>query len=119
MNSRTPRTLGKLTALTLAIPLLCAGCAYERGYVTTSSPDYEYVSEPPVAPAAPFEVITTSPGPDYVWINGYYDWEGPAPYRHRWVAGHWDRPARPQSAWVNGEWEHNEHGYRWRRGYWR
>src|SRR5215472_5508593 len=44
-------------------------------------------SEPPVARA---EVITTSPGVGFVWVNGHWGWDGSY---YRWVSGGWTRPA--------------------------
>ena len=48
------------------------------------------VSQPP-APYA--EVIPASPGPAYVWVGGFWNWNNS---RWLWVRGHWD--VRPYPA---------------------
>src|SRR6185312_14069874 len=51
------------------------------------------------APPPPrHEVIVASPGPDYVWVNGYW---GGEPGHYSWVGGHWDRPPHRGSVWVS------------------
>src|SRR5882757_8589226 len=40
-----------------------------------------------------YEQMTTSPGDGYVWIDGYWHWNG-----YEWL-------------WVNGRWEHDQTGY--------
>jgi hypothetical protein len=115
-----PQRSARLACAAVGTMLLVAGgCAYERGYSEAPGGEYEYVSVQPVAPPAPVEVVAASPGPGYVWIDGYYDWYGPAPYRHRWVPGHWERPAHSHAVWERGEWQRDQRGYRWRRGHWR
>lgn len=56
------------------------------------------------------------PGPDYVWVEGY--WDG-APGRYTWVGGHWDRPPHPGMRWSSPRWERDHDGhYRQVRGGW-
>lgn len=56
-------------------------------------------------PALRLEVITEQPGPEYVWIGGYWggDWG-----HYSWVSGHWARPPHAHAAWIAPRWE--EHG---------
>jgi WXXGXW repeat (2 copies) len=84
---------------------------------------------PPPPPSPPQEVVVgaqppppiveqvvVSPGPEYVWIAGYWRWR----FGHwEWVRGHWDLPPRRGAIWVGGAWE--RHGGRviWVDGYWR
>jgi hypothetical protein len=72
------------------------------------------VSTPP--PAARVEVISTSPGPDYVWIGGHWGWHGT---EYVWVDGRWDRPPKPRSKWVPGKWKHTNRGWVWKEGHWK
>lgn len=69
------------------------------------------------APAPRTEVIVgPAPGPNYVWVNGYW-----GRYRNNWywVKGRWAARPRPQAVWVSGRWDHQPRGYRWSHGHWR
>jgi hypothetical protein len=67
-------------------------------------------------PRPPREVVVVRPGPNYVWIPGYYRWSGE---RYIWVAGRREMPPRPHAHWVPGHWHHHHRGYVWVEGYWR
>ena len=56
------------------------------------------------------------PGPDFVWIDGYWAWHGG---HHEWVAGRWDRPPHGRREWVAPRWEHRGNGYVFIDGSWR
>jgi hypothetical protein len=62
------------------------------------------------------EQVIVSPGPDYVWISGYWAWHH---HHWEWVRGRWDLPPRRGAIWISGRWE--QHGGRviWIDGYWR
>jgi hypothetical protein len=66
---------------------------------------------PPIA-----EQIVVSPGPEYVWIPGYWAW-----HRHHWewFRGRWDLPPRHGAVWIGGRWEHHGGHVIWIDGYWR
>jgi hypothetical protein len=61
-------------------------------------------------------VVPASPGPDYLWIDGYWY---PVNGHYRWHKGYWSRPPYAGAHWVgprheggryfNGYWE-GEHG---------
>jgi outer membrane lipoprotein SlyB len=72
------------------------------------------VQQPP--PVAPVEVVDASPGPDYVWVDGEYDWNG---VTWVWVGGHWGYPPRPHAVWVVGRRWHDGYGWHYQHGYWR
>ena len=57
------------------------------------------------------------PGPDYMWIPGYWAW-GPGGYY--WVPGAWELPPEPGLLWTPGYWGFDEDGddYVWHPGYW-
>ena len=71
------------------------------------------------APPPPrHEVVVESarPGPDYIWVAGYW---GGEPGHYAWVAGHWDRPPRHGSVWVAPRWERDHDGrYHMVKGEW-
>jgi len=70
-----------------------------------------------VGPPAPvYEARVVSPGPGYVWIEGYHRWDGRA---YVWVPGRWERPPRPNAVWARGYWAHDRRGYYWVEGHWR
>lgn len=70
-----------------------------------------------VGPPAPIvERAVVAPGPGYVWIPGFYRWDGAA---YVWVAGRWDRPPRPRARWVAGHWAHERGGWYFIEGHWR
>jgi len=55
-----------------------------QGDVMVGNPSPYYVSSMP--PEALYETMTTSPGYGYVWIDGYWNWNG---YEWVWVSGRW------------------------------
>jgi hypothetical protein len=70
-----------------------------------------------VGPPAPvYEVRAVSPGPGFVWIEGYHRWDGRA---YIWTPGRWERPPRPRAAFVPGHWASDRRGYYWVEGHWR
>ena len=85
--------------------------------VTPAAPVATYevtVAEPPPPPVQ--EVVVASPGPGYVWIEGYWGWEHG---RRQWYRGHWERPPHGYVTWVAPRWEHRGRDYVFVRGYWR
>jgi hypothetical protein len=71
-----------------------------------------------VAPPAPIvETRPAMPHAGWVWVGGYYRWNG---YRYVWVGGHWVRPPHGGAVWIPGHWVQNAHGrWFWRAGHWR
>lgn len=115
---------------TLKISMLILGCAVGLAalgcYVSAAAPGVGAeleVSGPP--PAIQEEAVVASPGPDYVWIGGYWDWDlGTRQYI--WRAGRWDHPPHAETRWIAphyefrsghhyyhpGHWDHGERGER-------
>jgi hypothetical protein len=71
---------------------------------------------PAEPPPAPVETYVAAPGPDYIWVNGEWTWDGVS---WVWVGGHWIYPPRPHAVWVAGYRWHDGHGWHYARGYWR
>lgn len=70
-----------------------------------------------VAPPAPrHEVIITRPGPNHVWVPGYWRWSG---RDYVWVGGVWQLPPRPRAVWVPGHYRRVPGGHVWIEGHWR
>jgi hypothetical protein len=76
-----------------------------------------HVDEAPPPPRREVVVETSRPGPDYVWVGGY--WDG-APGHYVWTAGHWDRPPHGRGHWAAPHWERDHDGHYYQvRGEWR
>jgi outer membrane lipoprotein SlyB len=71
------------------------------------------VAQPP--PPPPVETVVVAPGPDYVWIDGEWIWNG----QWFWVGGHWGYPPYPHAVWVRGYWGRGPHGWSRAPGHWR
>jgi hypothetical protein len=54
--------------------------------------------------------------PGWVWVGGYYRWNG---RRYVWVPGYWAAPPRPRAVWVPGRWVPRGAGWVWIPGGWR
>ena len=68
-----------------------------------------------VAPPAPrIEVVPVAPHVDFVWLDGYWNWNGG---RHVWVGGHWEPPHRGY-VWVPHAWIPVHGGYQHLEGHW-
>jgi outer membrane lipoprotein SlyB len=69
------------------------------------------------APPAPqTDVVVAAPGPDYVWVDGEWEWSG---VTWVWVGGHWIYPPYAHAVWIHGGWYHGPYGWYHVRGYWR
>ena len=104
--------------LAIAIFPLLNGCVERTVYVerppaVAAQPGETVVTEAPPPPQQ--EVIVAAPGPAYIWVPGYWAWQG----RWTWVGGCWRIPPRGHGVWVGGHWAHRGHGYVWIGGRWR
>lgn len=66
-------------------------------------------------PPPPVETVVIAPGPDYVWVDGEWEWNG----GWVWVGGHWGYPPRPHAVWIGGRAWHDRYGWHHERGRWR
>jgi hypothetical protein len=65
----------------------------------------------PPPPPRVLAVVPASPGPDFVWIGGYWYPDG----RHyKWHAGYWTRPPYPGARWIGPRHEGGQYFV----GYW-
>lgn len=121
--------LGSSVAATLALGSLCGCIVREEPAPTvqvTSAPPPPPPSAPPPAdvtvqdaPPPPPDVVEVqppAPGPDFVWVGGYYGWWGG---RWVWHHGYWNRPPYGYHVWVRDRWVWGPHGRVFVRGYWR
>lgn len=91
--------------LAAAVPAAHAGPDIQWG-VTISS------GTPP--PAVRYEPVPP-PRVGYVWVEGYWNWNGRA---HVWVPGHWVR-ARSGYEYAQPRWQEGPNGWELHRGGWR
>ena len=98
-----------VTGAVLVAGLLAAApaCAAPRGRV--------YVRVGPPAPIV--EARLVAPGPGYLWVPGYYRWDGGA---YVWVSGRYELPPRRHAAWVPAHWvREGRRGWFFVEGHWR
>jgi outer membrane lipoprotein SlyB len=81
----------------------------------TTAPASNVVVQQAPPPPPVDTVVVAAPGPDYVWIDGEYVWNG----GWIWVAGHWGYPPYPHAVWVRGYWGRGPHGWARVPGHWR
>jgi hypothetical protein len=114
---RTPRASLRLAG---GLGLLCLA-----GFLTPSVSAYPTLAELSAnividAPPPPLRhelVVGVSPGPDNVWIAGYW---GGTPGHYTWVGGRWDHPPHPHGQWSAPHWDKDSDGhYRQTKGEWR
>ena len=92
-----------LLGASLLVTSACVG-ASGRVYVRTGPPPMRT------------EAVIVSPGPGYVWVPGYYRYDGGG---YVWVGGRWDRPPRGRGRWVPAHWERDRRGWYFVEGHWR
>ncbi len=105
---RALRLAGAVGAISLAANLIPSASA---------DPEISFHLRLGAPPAPRYERYEerSRPGPDYVWVPGY--WAG-EPSRYVWVQGHWERPSYRGARWVAPRWEQRSGGYVFIRGYW-
>lgn len=72
-------------------------------------------SEPP---AELYEVVTQSPGENFVWQKGHWQWNG----SWVWVKGGWIQRPVGGGVYVPGHWRishHHPHHWVWEESYWK
>jgi hypothetical protein len=107
----------KQQALRIAIALglgsfLLGGCASHQ-HVGVTPTGQVVVTEAP--PPARQEVVTSSPGAQYIWVAGYWVH---ADDRWVWIPGHWQIRPTGVTNWVPGHWDKNINGWIWTPGHW-
>src|SRR6476620_11730517 len=98
----------------LILLLACGELAFMTGCVTQPVPAAT-VCVPQAPPPPQVEVIAPAPGPEYVWLNGHWGWNG----GWTWAPGRWEPRPRAHASLVPGHWEHDRHGYVYHQHYWR
>ncbi len=117
------RKIGSLVVL-IAGAMVFAACG-SKVVVTpaptpmvATAPSSAVVATVPTVPAPPTttDAAGVSPGSSYVWVQGYYNWDGS---QYHWVPGSWVQVPNPGAAWVPAHWQPTNGGYVWVAGTWR
>jgi hypothetical protein len=117
MASRLSRIVLASSAIALVLPLVgCVVAPVAPAPYAYNGGGYGYSGEVvPVAPPPPqAEYYGPPPMAGYVWLGGYWGWNGHA---HTWVGGHWAAP-RAGYHWVPHAWVHQGSGWRMAEGHW-
>jgi hypothetical protein len=93
--------------------VLLAGTAL--GMLPPASRAQVLVSVTVAPPPLPVYVQPVIPGPDYMWVPGYWAWDLDDYY---WVPGTWVLAPAPGLLWTPGYWAWSDGVYIWRAGYW-
>ena len=72
-----------------------------------------YIGRTP--PPLRYEVPPPTPGPDYVWNDGYWNW---ANNNYVWVPGIWRRPPYAGAYWSHPHYDHYDRGWQMHEGHW-
>lgn len=100
-----------LASLCLAAGFMIGGC-----YVGPASAELGFEVDGPPPPLQD-EVVITQPGPEFLWIGGFWDWDAGA--RHYvWKAGRWERPPRAGATWIAPHYEMRANRHYYQHGHW-
>jgi hypothetical protein len=94
-------------ALLMAVTMVIAAPSFAQvavGVAVTFAPPDLPVYDQPVCP-----------GEDYIWVPGYWAWDGGDYY---WVPGTWVLAPEPGFLWTPGYWGWGDGGYFFTAGYW-
>ncbi len=75
-----------------------------------------FVSVAIAPPPIPVYVQPVCPGPNYIWIPGYWAWDPGDGYY--WVPGYWELAPYVGALWTPGWWGWADGVYVWHTGYW-
>jgi hypothetical protein len=110
---------GLLLLAVSGIAALGTGCVERQVVYVPAQPGVTI--GPAVAEQAPpptqVEVVPAAPGPEYVWMPGY--WSIGVGGSWVWIGGRYAVPPRPHAVWVGGHWARHGRGYVWIGGHWR
>jgi hypothetical protein len=76
-------------------------------------PQYVIVDQAP--PPVRIERRSAPPGPNYIWIDGYWNWSN---QRYSWEAGRYVVPPQPDVVWVPARYDADGRSYRYSPGTW-
>ncbi len=83
----------------------CYGPEYAEAGITIGGPP----------PGVRVEARLTAPDPRYIWVPGYWDWDG----HWGWVGGVWQLPPHAHARWVAPRYRRSHGNWVYYRGHWR
>ena len=95
-----------------------------RGNLLASSPGFNTWPETDPGPLAHYDHEVPAdhlagqrerPAPDYVWVKGFYDWQGEG---WVWTPGHWIAPPARSVRWVSPRYVRVEDGWWYEPAHW-
>src|SRR5258708_2899999 len=99
-------------AAVVAFALTQAGCVVEGSVSSAPPPNGVAVTAPPPEPVS--ETPPERPGPEAVWVAGYWHWTG---MQYTWIPGHWEK-APPGARWRAPRYSLREGTYFYEPGGW-
>lgn len=81
--------------------------------IPAQEPEQTSTEAPPSQPID--DVRPAQPGPDYVWANGYWWWNGG---EYVWVTGYWAIPPESDYVYISGYWTYRGTSWYYVRGGW-
>lgn len=75
----------------------------------------QYVMVDTAPPNDFYEEVAPCPGDNFVWVKGYWSWDG---NRYVRVHGHWMARPHATAVWVPGYWSEHHGKWRWHEGSW-
>jgi hypothetical protein len=103
----------RISFLALCLAAFLCGCASDHRRRVRARE--VVVTQPP--PPAQSEVIPPAPGPNYVWVPGYWAWDGK--HNYVWQSGHYEARPTERARYEPGHWERTRQGWVWEPGRWR
>jgi hypothetical protein len=102
-----------------AVALVCAFLVFTAGSLVAPNAaradNYSTVA-PGAPPPVPYEAVPPTPGPQYVWVPGHWQY---AYNRWVWIRGEWVLAPYAGAVWVPGHWARRAYGWVWIPGHWR
>jgi hypothetical protein len=96
--------------------LAAASVAALAACVPLPPPGAVFISARFGPPPPRVEVIGVAPAPEFVWIRGFWSWDGMA---YAWMPGHWERRPYARAVWVPDRWRHHAQGWYREEGHWK
>lgn len=118
MSTRLRKALLALLVLPGMLPLSSCVVAVpaHEGTVEYQASEGQLIVEEAPPPPREEVIVGVAPGPDYVWIGGYWTRQSTSWF---WVSGRWAARPRPNAVWMAGHWERHPRGHVWVGGRWR
>jgi hypothetical protein len=100
-------------AAVLALTSGCVVAVRPAPVAYYAEPGEVVVNQDPPPPIV--ETVGVAPGPGYLWIGGYYHWNGGG---WVWYRGHYARPPHPGAVWIHPRYEFRGGRRVYIAGYW-